>query len=577
MAIMILNLVLRGSNLSYVPSWTFRVPAVRGRILDTHGRLCAYDEVVYGAYLDVNFLRSNFKDSMKPQLRLLINNFGLSYTPEELLSSSQKFIKLGQSRVRDELLSKIPTELLRFVSIEYETVRNRFDYYGMNRVIGKVVNGKGIGGIEEKMDSILRKKSDGRLKIRYKGFLTLSLTLDTVTKPQDGEDVKLTIDLDLQRIAYEEIIAAVEKNKALSGGVIILETKTGKVRAMVSTRDWNDTILGYFEPGSAMKPIIYAIALEEKVVNLQTSFQCEGKIKPVEDVSIIVRDLYVHNHVDLTEALVVSCNSATILLARQLKEKLGDYGYYTWLEKFGFGRCTGIQLAGEVPGVLRKPENWSKIDFAMVSIGQGIGTTPLQFIAAFNTLANKGVYISPTIVDNTETESKVLLSKEVTEQISQILTQVIERGTGVKAQVPNIKIAGKTGTAQKVAAGEGKYYSIFVGFFPQPDPTYTILVWLDEPSADQYLAGEVAAPIFAKIVKRILSLSKEHNISFPKGVMPDMKGLTLRDAIAILNNLGFNDVEIHGTGVVTDQYPPPGTTEVKKVILFLGNLDRHPP
>ncbi|WP_245530509.1 penicillin-binding protein [Pseudothermotoga thermarum] len=549
---------------------TFKVPSTRGKIFDVYGRLCAYDEIVYSAYLDVDFLKSRFKERLMPHLKLLIANFSLPYSPEQLLSNSKRFVKLGQAKERDELLSKVPTELIPFVSIEYETVRKRFEDYGMGKILGKVIDGKGFGGVEEALNSTLARQKDGKIRIRYKGFLTTTLVIETIASPRNGKDISLTIDLDLQKIAYEEIKNAVQKNRAVSGGVIILETKTGKIRAMVTTREWNDAIMGYFEPGSAIKPIVYAIALEEKIVDLQTIFQCEGKIKPIDDVDIVVRDLYVHGKVDLTEALVESCNSATILLARQIKEKLGDYNYYQWLEKFGFGKPTKVQLAGEISGVLRKPESWSKIDFAMISIGQSIGTTPLQFAAAFNTIANRGVYVAPTIIEDFETEKRKVLSPEVCDKIVQILHQVVERGTGVRAKVPNVGIAGKTGTAQKVAAGEDKYYSIFAGFFPYEDPQYTILVWLDEPSANAYLAGEVAAPIFAKIVQRITKLSREQVISFQEGLMPDLRGLTVKDALFILKQLNVEEIEIVGTGIVKNQYPPPGSVELEKVILFLG-------
>ncbi len=565
----VLSILLQGSKFSISPFWSFRIPAVRGRILDAQGRLCAYDQLIYVAYLDVGFLKANLREKTLPQLKILLDNFSHKVSVDEILLGSKRFIRLGQAATHDELLAKIPTELLKFVSIEYETVRNRLEEYGVGKILGRVIDGKGVGGIEEAMNSALTKKSDGKLKVRYKGFLTVSMFIDKIVPPNDGKDVKLTIDLDLQRIAYEEIITAVQQNKALSGGVIIMESKTGKIRAMATTREWNDAVMGYFEPGSAIKPIVYAVALEEKIASLENTFHCSGKIQPVEDVNVVVRDLYAHDQVDLTEALVVSCNSATILLARQIKEKLGDYQYHAWLRRFGFGHPTGVQLAGEIAGVLREPEKWSRIDFAMISIGQGIGATPLQFASAFNVLANNGVYVAPTIVEGIETEKRVVLSKEVSATISDVLAQVVERGTGVKAQVPNLRVAGKTGTAQKIAVGEDKYYSIFVGFYPHEDPKYTILIWLDEPSADQYLAGEVAAPVFAKIVKRILELSKEQIMSFPKGVVPDLRGLTLRDAFAVLKHLGFENIEIYGTGIVKDQYPSPGTTEVEKIVLFL--------
>lgn len=567
----ILLLALRSLNVHVGPFWTIRLPASRGRILDVQGRLCAYDELINVAYLDVDYLKKANFDRLKPHLQLLLKNFKINKNTEDILSSKQRFLRLGEGLTRDEIMSLIPTEMLPFVSIEFETRRRRFSDFGMDKILGTVMAGRAFGGVEQALDSTLSGKKDGKIFLRFSGFLTLTPKLEALESPIDGKDVRLTIDLDFQRICYEEIIKAQRQNQALGAGAIVMETKTGKIRAMVTSRNWNDVVLGYFEPGSALKPIVYAIAIESGVLSGKEIFNCAGQIKPVPELDVIVRDIDTHGSVDLNRALIYSCNSATIMIAKQIKEKLGEEKYYDWLRKFGFGEKTNVEIAGEIDGVLRKPNKWSKIDFAMISIGQSIGTPPIQFLAAFNTIANFGKFVKPTLIEDSPTLEKRVINEQTVTFIRKALERVVLEGTGKRANVVEVSVAGKTGTAQKLVDGKDKekYFSIFVGYFPSEDPLYTVLVYLDEPSSGTYLAGEVAAPIFASIVKRILKIRKEHPLSVPTSAMPDLRGLTIRDALLILNQLGVKNIEVEGTGRVKEQYPEPGSIDFKEKTIIL--------
>ncbi|MEN3009136.1 penicillin-binding protein [Pseudothermotoga sp.] len=564
-------LALRSLNVHVGPFWTIRLPASRGRILDVQGRLCAYDELINVAYLDVDYLKKANFDRLKPHLQLLLKNFKINKNTEDILSSKQRFLRLGEGLTRDEIMSLIPTEMLPFVSIEFETRRRRFSDFGMDKILGTVMAGRAFGGVEQALDSTLSGKKDGKIFLRFSGFLTLTPKLEALESPIDGKDVRLTIDLDFQRICYEEIIKAQRQNQALGAGAIVMETKTGKIRAMVTSRNWNDVVLGYFEPGSALKPIVYAIAIESGVLSGRETFNCTGQIKPVPELDVIVRDIDTHGSVDLNRALIYSCNSATIMIAKQIKEKLGEEKYYDWLRKFGFGEKTNVEIAGEIDGVLRKPNKWSKIDFAMISIGQSIGTPPIQFLAAFNTIANFGKFVKPTLIEDSPTLEKRVINEQTVTFIRKALERVVLEGTGKRANVVEVSVAGKTGTAQKLVDGKDKekYFSIFVGYFPSEDPLYTVLVYLDEPSSGTYLAGEVAAPIFASIVKRILKIRKEHPLSVPTSAMPDLRGLTIRDALLILNQLGVKNIEVEGTGRVKEQYPEPGSIDFKEKTIIL--------
>ncbi|MCD6103250.1 MAG: transpeptidase family protein [Thermotogaceae bacterium] len=550
--------------------WSVRIPGLRGEIRDATGRLCAADRIFYVAYLDVGYLRKTYSPRLNPYLKLLFENFNLDLSTEDVLRGDKSFLRLGRSSTRDDLLNLVPTEMLFCVSIETEVERKCTDVYGMEKILGRVIDGNGIGGIEQALDEYLRPRKEGRIQLKYHyGLFNANSKIESIQPPQNGNNLRLTLDIDIQRICYEEIQRAVEENNALAGGIIVVETKTGKVRALSFTRKWNDTVLGYIEPGSAIKPIVYAIALENNVITPESTFLCQGSIKPVDTVDITIGDMSAHGVLNTQEALVHSCNVATVMIAQRIHKAMGDQEYWSWLKKFGFGQRTGIQIAGEIEGVLRRPQDWSKIDFAMLSIGHGIGVTPIQFVSAFNVIANDGCYVYPTLLETDKSTEVRIISSENARVIREALRRVVTKGTGTKASLPNIKVAGKTGTAQKLASGPGKYYSIFVGFFPYEDPEYTVLIYVDEASSEKYLGGDVAAPVFAKVVERITSLSVKEPLTFTEGVMPDLRGLTLRDALIVLKMMGVNEVQINGTGIIREQYPEPGSMQLDRIELSL--------
>ncbi|HIP92170.1 MAG TPA: PASTA domain-containing protein [Thermotoga sp.] len=283
----------------------------------------------------------------------------------------------------------------------------------------------------------------------------------------------------------------------------------------------------------------------------------------------MIKDVEALGLVSLEEGIIKSCNSMTVMVSRAIRDHIGIERFYQWLRKFGFGEKTGIELDGEIEGVLREPNKWSAIDFAEIAIGQGIGVTPLQLISALNVFANNGYYVKPTILEDSEIKKKLVLSSKTAQFIKNAMEKVVEIGTGKMARVQGINIAGKTGTAQKAVEGKytNHYHSIFVGFFPSDDPEYTILVHIDDPK-DGYLGGEIAAPLFSKIVK-ILTFKKTYKIKIVRKVMPNLIGLSLKDALLILKSMGITDVKYKGEGVIVNQSPPPGSFRIEEVELIL--------
>ncbi len=559
--------------------WVYDIPPRRGGIYDRSGRSLAGDVYVYKGYIDLNFLRESLKFyekvgndekvlSIKLALKRLAENLGLPFDVDEVLSSNMGFLYLGEAKSRSEILSMVSRDLLPYLSVNLQTKRLRVMCCSIPQIVGTVIDGSGQGGVEGYLDQYLRGVRDGKLILRIVKLLKIQPSLERSIPPVDGKDVRLSLDMWYQRMAYDVLKRAVKRWNAEGGNVIIMETKTGKIRAMVTTRNWNDNVLGYIEPGSSIKPVIYSIALETGSVDLDFHHTCTGSIKPVDWLNIRIRDIEAHGEVNLEKALVVSCNTATVKIASLMKEKLGVSGMYLWLRKFGFGGKTGIEIEGESKGVLRTPDKWSAIDFAEVAIGQGIGVTPVQLISALNVIFNDGVYVKPTLLENAETKSKRIISRETAEIIGRFLVEVVEEGTGKKAQVPGITVAGKTGTAQKAVGGVYKeYHSIFIGTFPADDPEYTILVHIDSPKGE-YLGGEVAAPIFAELVERILKHGDEKPLSLTPGVIPDLRGLSLKDVLYISEILKF-DVVFKGAGLVVRQEPKPGSAHVSTVTVWL--------
>lgn len=540
------------------PTWKVTIPPRRGSILDGKGRKLSHDVYVYVAYLDVGFFRKHSKNLTA--LEKTLKNCGVDRKVDEVLKN-YRFFKLYESESREEVLKRIESDLLPYVNVSYETRRKKLTDYGLSPILGSVLDGRGSGGLEGFFDTQLSNGKKGFARLVYKGSMRLSPVLVDYQRPSDGEDVQLSLDLDLQRTTYEILKKSVESLSAENGHVVVMESKTGRILSLVTLKDWNDLACGYIEPGSTMKPIVYAIALETGAVKTNFSLVCQGRIKPVDKLPNIIRDVEAHGEIDFLSGIVKSCNVMSVEVGRKIVEKIGVEGFYAWLRNFGFGEKTGVEFAGEIEGVLRKPREWSLLDFATVSIGQGIGVTPIQLVAALNVFANDGEYVRPTLLKDQTPSKKRVISAKTAQIIRDAMVKVVEEGTGRMARLEGFSVAGKTGTAQKAIGGRyaDVYHSIFVGFFPADNPRYTILVHVDAPKG-LYYGGDVAAPIFAQIAKVLLEREKKQArmIAVPKGLMPDLRGLSLRDALLVLEEMGIKDVETKGKGwLVQDQSPSP--------------------
>ncbi len=332
----------------------------------------------------------------------------------------------------------------------------------------------------------------------------------------EGKPITTTISKKIQYLAENMLKDGIAKYKASAGNVIILESKTGKVRAMASFPNYdpgifsqfpntsykNPNIADLFEPGSIFKVLVMAASLNEKVVTPDT--QCDICAGPIQVGKYTIKtwnEVY-HPNTTMTETIINSDNTGMVFAAR----KLGKDKFTQYLSEFGFGKKTDIQLQEEVTGVLRDAKDLGDIDLATNSFGQGIAVTPIQIISAVNAIANGGFYLKPTIVENQVSKGKQILSPEASSQTTQIMIQAVDMGEAKFAKPKGMVIAGKTGTAQVPIEGHydaTKTIASFIGFFPADNPQYTMLVTLNEPQTSQW-GSETAAPLWFGIAKQLM-------------------------------------------------------------------------
>jgi len=338
-------------------------------------------------------------------------------------------------------------------------------------------------------------------------------------------DVYLTIDEVLQYTAERELARAVERSGAKAGTVVILDPANGEVlalanqptfdpnhfRAASSAAKRNRAAADYLEPGSIFKVILAAGALEEGVVHPTDEFH--GEHGAIEVSGRTIRDHEKYGWLSVRQILAQSSNVGAI----KIGQKLGKSLYYHYISAFGFGSLTGVDLPGETPGLIRRPKGWSALSLPVLSLGQEVSVTPIQFATAFAAVANGGNLLRPHVVRSLRAQGGTIvrqiepvvvrrvISEPTARTLLEMLTSTVEDGTGREAAVPGYSVAGKTGTAQKVDPGTGRYshrkiVASFVGAIPAEAPRLVILVMIDEPERLRW-GGSIAAPTFREIAR----------------------------------------------------------------------------
>lgn len=461
------------------------------------------------------------------------------------------------------------------------------DQMGMDQSMYKL---SGICGIEATHDKALSGEYGWR-EVIYDAYRDRVPYPDLRQKPaQNGYNVWLTIDSDIQEIVENALLSGLETYGACNASAVVMDPNTGRIIAMagisrddkgadpgiVRTRP-NIPVSFMFEPGSVIKPISILPALEKNLVSPTEMIPCGT----YQIGSRRISDVHKSSELNRKDILVHSSNVGVARIA----ERIGQQRFYENYISFGFGQKTGINLYGETSGIFRKLENWGKTSIHSLSFGQEISVTTIQLAVAFSALANGGKLMKPYIVDSYRDENgnvmeqfEPVLLRSVSnpatiDTIKVYLQAVVEKGTGRNANVGYINVAGKTSTAQKKAEGspgyaQGKYTAVFTGFFPVEKPELVISIIYDEPQGVYHYGSMSSAPTFKTIMENILFmpgctiLPYNQRLIQTSLTMPNLIGQPLYKAESILNQYGFlyHIVGPDSASVVVDQFPKPNVT-----------------
>ncbi|WP_030314502.1 peptidoglycan D,D-transpeptidase FtsI family protein [Streptomyces flavochromogenes] len=399
-------------------------------------------------------------------------------------------------------------------------------------ILGYVnAEGKGAGGVESMLDPELAGK-DGKIRFTQSGGRQVPTAGSQGTPAVPGSDIELTIDRDIQWAAQQAITEQVTKSKADRGYVIVQNTRTGEVLAMANAPGFdpndlsaanaasmgNAALQDAYEPGSTSKVMSMAAVLEE------------GKAAPDTHVTVPNRlhrgDRLFKDDIDhptwyltLNGVLAKSSNIGTILATGQLGATQAESNkvLHSYLRKFGMGSPTGLDYPGETPGILAKPQDWSTSQQYTIPFGQGLSVSAMQAASVYSTIANGGVRVEPTLVRGTKgpdgrftpapkPEESRVVSEKTAKTLAQMLESVVDdrEGTGNKAAIPGYRVAGKTGTANRVDPELGRYKGYtasFAGFAPADDPQITVYCAIQNPTKGSYFGGQICGPIYKKVME----------------------------------------------------------------------------
>ena len=516
---------------------TEKISAHRGSITDRNGEPLAISTPVDSVWANPGKLAAAVDDV--PQLAK-----ALGLDPQRLMrritrNMDKEFLYL-QRHLNPDQARKVMGLKLPGVNVLREYRR----YYPAGEIAGHLVgftdiDDHGQEGLELAFNHWLSGESGAKRVLKDRLGRSVE-NVESIRPPHHGRDLRSSIDLRLQYLAYRSLKAAIQRHKAESGSIVLLEIQTGEVLAMVNQPSYNPNdrsqylaeryrnraITDIFEPGSSIKPLILAAALESGQYNpssyIDTSpgFVIVGP-KKIEDR----RDL---GRISLTTVLARSSNVGATKIAMSLQPD------QLWgaMKQFGLGSMTASGFPGESAGLLTHYNHWQQISQATLAYGYGVSVTPLQLAQAYAALGNDGRLRQVSLVALDEpAKSERIVSTGTASAIRQMMEEVVRPGgTGTKAAVPGYRVAGKTGTAWKFSAGgysEDKYLSIFAGLVPASDPKLAAVVIIDEPHGDLYYGSDVAAPVFSEIMTESLRL-----LAIPPDALPP------RDADSIMQAMG---------------------------------------
>ena len=506
------------------------IPSDRGTILDANNEVLAHNIPVETIVADATHI--NDRDAVVDVLsdELAIADAELA----EKLNSDRRYIVVKRQvpqATANALRKKLRARDLRGIYFEHDATRIYPNGSMLCHVIGFTdFDHRGIQGVEASMEEYLHGQDGYRFIEHNRAGQEIVPYRGQERAPRDGYQIHLTVDLGLQNIVENEIDAAVQQYSPQKATIILMRPQTGEILAMANRPNFdlnlrseakpeqmkNRAILDMMEPGSTFKIVAAAAALNEHKVRPDSSIFCENGLWNFGGTAL--HDHRSFSQLSVRDILIKSSNIG----AAKLALTVGDQKFYEYIRRFGFGERTGIELPGEISGLIRPPQAWSKISITRIPMGHEIGVTPLQMTAAMATIANGGKLVMPRIVKSVSAaDGKIIsslspvvlrrvVSPEIATEIGNALRGVVsDAGTAAAAAVPGFTIAGKTGTAQKVdprgGYEHGKYVVSFAGYLPADNPEFVGLVVLDDAHTSKpelNYGGLVAGPIFARLAER---------------------------------------------------------------------------
>lgn len=501
------------------------IPAPRGHLIDRHGRELAMSMQVDSIGIfsdhvsDPQAVAAALAEAVavdEHSLRRRIERGGFQWVKRMVtLAEAQRARALG----------------LKFLQFEQESRR----YYPYGSVAAQVLGTVGLdhtgqAGLEQKFESRLR-GTPGRGVMQYDA-LQRRYGWQELQASQPGNDVLLNLDFELQSLADLELERAVRETKSESGTIVLMRPDSGEILALASWPRFdpnrlsrtkqdlenlrNFAVSSMVEPGSTFKVLTASAALEEGLVSVDEEFDCEMGGMWIDGRRI--RDHHPYGILTMPQVLMKSSNVGTI----KIGYRVGSGLLHDYIRRFGFGTKTGINLPGEIHGLVRPLERWSDASLASLSMGQEIGVTAVQMAGLFGVIANGGTLVKPRIVRAIRERGGIevplerpsaerVISQDTAATMQAILEQVVQNGTGRFAQIHGYRVAGKTGTAQMInpvtrSYKNGKYLASFCGFAPVNDPAVVGVVMLYDPRGQFYYGGRIAAPVFSTVVRQALRI-----------------------------------------------------------------------
>ena len=576
---------------------SLELPPMRGVIYDRNGKELARSSEVKSLYVQPSQLGDLIVATSKLARVLNLDRATLL----ERFQSRKKSLVVVKRRLTDREVAEVEKLNLPATGIKFINEMKRF--YVNNQtaahLLGYVdLEENGRAGLEQTYNQTIR-GDNGKITVKFDNIKRTNADPRSsydcnIEQSTPGSNIHLTIDSVIQLYAEKALKAGVQKSGAKGGTLIMMRPQTGEILALASyptfnpndisemtdTQRQNRAVEATFEPGSIFKIVPYAAALEENLIKPTTMIDCgNGKI---EIAKRTIHDTHAYGVLTASQALAKSSNVGAIKIGRQLgNERLARY-----IDAFGFGRKTNIELPAESKGIVRDVAKWRPDSIGSIPMGQEVGITAIQAVAAFACIANGGVWMQPHLVKNisgingeviaqTQVESRRVIGEQTAAMLKTMLEGVVLRGTAKAAQLDGYSVAGKTGTAQKVINGkysDTKYVASFAGFAPVANPEIVCIVSIDEPIGEHH-GGTVAAPIFAEAVSQALTILNVAPESDPESTI--IAGDVQTYQVAGMGNKNSEETSDDSHATPTLQFA--SKTELSTAMMTNNNLPTETP